>query len=941
MRFKKIMGLFLLINTLTVFADDSDYFKQIDNLYKEKNFKQALIESEKYLQKYPNSKYYTSMLDKIGKIYFLEKNYNKTIETFKKLYINESKKSLKDDYAYYLARAYAAQGEKEKYNFYLQNIDSKKKYEKTLYEVGLDLLAYDYNDEAVEIFEQIVNAKSTNYEEALLNLGIAYYNAKQYDKSFKILDEYSKKNSKDKTIVVDYLKGSSLYKRDKVEEAIPYFDKIVNSGAQGAYAKKAILTLVEIYANKKDEQKVNYYLQKIQGTEEYNTAMIMIGDLYVTKEKYEDALVSYKKSNDLSNPRLVYGEAYSLYKLERFNEALKKFESLKDTDYYNQSIYHIFAIDYKLKNYKKIIDNRDIIRRVVVTQTDTDNIIRIIANSAYQMGDYKLAKDYYGRLFAISSKVENLFRVILLDSQILDIDDLGNRYAQYKKLFPTDTEFKKDVYLYTGDAYFKSGHLERAEEIYKEYLDSYFNMEILSSLISTLLEQKKYDEMERYLSMVHEEDRLTYLRGISAIGLGKYDEAESYLQKAKTLAKDSNLESRIALNRVRNFFLSQKYNEAISVGENFIGKINVEKESAIYTELLDKIGLSYFRLEKYEEARRYYNKITEVEGYEVYGKYQIADSYYNQKDYNKAIQLYKNIFENYEDTFYAEQALYRYINILRQQNNKVEFEKEKNNFLNKYPNSSLKNSVLNLSANYYAETNDTEKAIQTLNEIKSSVGESEPQDNNNIRIVALKLKNKDYKDIEKYISEISDIEEKAYYSGEYYLAKKDDRAVKEYEKLLTSSKYKLYATRKLADYWYGKKDNAKAKKYYNDLLKQDKNSEEEYMVYRLGLIYEKENNLKEALVNYKKVYDKYKGKYEVDSLVRAADIYDKQENNAEAKKLFFRLYKVKNNKELHEYSLEKLIYYRLVEENMKEAKKYYEELKKSNPKKAEKFKDYM
>lgn len=59
------------------------------------------------------------------------------------------------------------------------------------------------------------------------------------------------------------------------------------------------------------------------------------------------------------------------------------------------------------------------------------------------------------------------------------------------------------------------------------------------------------------------------------------------------------------------------------------------------------------------------------------------------------------------------------------------------------------------------------------------------------------------------------------------------------------------------------------------------------------------------------------------------------------KNFFFRLYKVKNNKELHDYTLEKLIYYRLVEENMKEAKKYYEELKKSNPKKAEKFKDYM
>lgn len=943
MKIKKIVGLILLIKALTVLADDMDYFKKIDNLYKERNFSQALIESENYLQKYPNSKYYSSMLDKVGKIYFLNKNYEKTIEAFKKLYVNESKKSVKDEYAYYLARAYASLGEKEKYQFYLQSIDSKKIYNKTKYELGLDLLSNNYSSEAVEIFSDIVNQKSENYDEALLNLGIAYYNEKKYDKSFKILEEYTRKNADKNTIVIDYLKASSLYKNNKSDEASFYFDKIVNTGLNlnADYGRKAILSLIEIYANKKDEQKVNYYLQKIQGTDTYNTAMIMIGDLYVTKEKYEDALASYKKSNDLKNPRLIYGEAYSLYKLERYSEALRKFESLKNSDYYNQSIYHIFAINYKLKNFKQIIDNRDIIKNVVVTQTDTDNIIRIIANSAYQMGDYKLAKDYYGRLFAISAKKENLFRVILLDSQILDMEDLGNRFNQYKKLFSNDTEFRKDVYLYTGDAYFKSGNLERAEEIYREYLDSYFNLEVLSSLMSTLLEQKKYDEMDRYLSLVNEEDKNSYLKGIGLIGLGRYEEAESYLQKAKNTATDSSLDSRIEVNRVRNFFLWKKYEEAISNGELFLTKLDKEKEAAIYTELLDKIGLSYFRLGKYEEARSYYNKITEVNGYEVYGKYQIADSYYNQKDYETAKEKYRNIFENYDETFYGEQAYYRYINILKLQDKKDEFEREKNKFLNKYPESTLKNTILNLSASYYSEENNTEKAIEALNEIKNSSDETEPQDNNNIRIVNLKLKNKDYKDIEKYISEIEDVEDRAYYFSKYYALKKDNKAVKEYENLLNSSKYKIYANKSLADYWYDKKDNVKSKKYYTALLKLDKNTEEEYIAYRLALIYEKENNLKEALINYKKVYDKYKGKYEIDSLVKAADIYDRQENNTEAKKLFFRLYKVKGNKELHEYALEKLIYYRLLEENNTEAKRYFDELKKLNAKKAEKFEAYF
>src|SRR3712207_6924110 len=58
----------------------------------------------------------------------------------------------------------------------------------------------------------------------------------------------------------------------------------------------------------KDEAKVSFYLDKLNGTEEYNTAMIMIGDLYVTKENYQKAISYYNQSNNQNSPRLIYGE---------------------------------------------------------------------------------------------------------------------------------------------------------------------------------------------------------------------------------------------------------------------------------------------------------------------------------------------------------------------------------------------------------------------------------------------------------------------------------------------------------------------------------------------------------------------------------------------------------------------------------------------------------
>ena len=95
------------------------------------------------------------------------------------------------------------------------------------------------------------------------------------------------------------------------------------------------------------------YLAMLENTKEYGEAMRMIGDLYATRGEYEKAVSYYSKTNTPNDPKLMYGYGFSLYKLNRLKEAQKYFEGLRNTTYYNQSIYYIFAIDYKLKNYKK------------------------------------------------------------------------------------------------------------------------------------------------------------------------------------------------------------------------------------------------------------------------------------------------------------------------------------------------------------------------------------------------------------------------------------------------------------------------------------------------------------------------------------------------------------------------------------------------------------
>ena len=161
-----------------------------------------------------------------------------------------------------------------------------------------------------------------------------------------------------------------------------------------------------------------------------------------------------------------------------------------------------------------------------------------------------------------------------------------------------------------------------------------------------------------------------------------------------------------------------------------------------------------------------------MKGYEVYGKFQIADSYYNEQNYEKAGNLYKEVYNQFGETFYGEQAYYKYIMTLSLTGNTDAFEREKNNFMKVYPNSNLRGTITNLTTNMYIESGDTDKAIESLNNSSSNTDDVAVKETNTTKIITLKLQKKDYKDIEKYIAELPTEEERAYYQHNIMLLKK-------------------------------------------------------------------------------------------------------------------------------------------------------------------------
>ncbi len=935
-----IIALLFALGVSTL-ASERDDLAFVDELYKQKKFDMAIVESKSFLDKYPTSKYSKSIQDRIAKVYFLQGDYSNAIKYFKILLINNDlKEKDKNEIRYYLVRCYAGIGDKNSSEEYLKLIDTKNEYyEKAIYDTGTTYLSQENYPLAEESFQRIIALNGKYYNDAILSMSLLSYNKGDYNRSIAYLNQYAQLKDKKNIVFMNYLLGSSYYKLNQVDLATRYFEESVKESKDSTYGRKASLNLVEIYSNKGELEKAQGKIDILQNTPDYSEGMRILGDSYATKGDYQKAIECYNKSNDFSNPKLLYSYGFSLYKLDRLKEAQAYFESLKKSSYYNQAIYYIFAIDYKLGNYKKIINNRDEVKKLVVNQKDIESINVIIANSAYELGDYKLSKDYYGRNYTLKPNIESLYRIIVIDNKIDDLDDIKLRFSEYKNKFPSDTKYRKNIYLSVGELYYKKGMFDESANTYKEYLATNKDFDILDNLVTILLAQQKYSEMMTYLDGADSSLNSVYLRGIASMGMGKYQDASNYFTIVEQDTTTTPvLMEKIKFNKLRNAFLWEKYEDAIKYGEEYISQYPNGENRA---EVLDKTALSYFRMDNFEKSKEYYTQLQSIPNYNEYATFQIADSYYAQGKYDEALGKYQEVYTKYPDSKYGESANYWYLNSLINLKKYDEFEKAKEEFIKKYPNSEMKENIYILAGQLYERKGDKDSSLATYEKLYTTTKDSDIKEKTATKILDIQLATNKLDEAVKYISGIGNIEIKSYYNAQLYEKQgKKEEALKEYENLFAGSKYKDFAGINLGNYYFDKKDYAKAREYYSGVESLESTPYKDYALYQISNIDELEGKTESALRGFTKGYILYSGDYSNLSKLKAAQLDEKLGKEEDASKLYKELYSVEKF-QYRSFVLEKMIYYTLKSGNKIEAKKYYNELQKIDKPASEKYNQFF
>lgn len=927
-------------------ASEKEDIKFLDELFLQKKYSMALQESNNFITKYPRSRYIKNIRIRMGQVYYVEGRYQEAINTLngclKELKLTQSEMN---NIYLYLTKSYVGLKDFETATkaanlINKTTIEGKNDYEEALLALGKGYMDNKDYIRAQRELTSALNLQGRNYEDVVLNLALAAYNNSQYIKTIVYLDEYYRGGKVGTNQeLVDYLYGSSYYKTNESTKALNHFTKVKDSKSTSEYKTLSVLTMIEIYLKQGNSREAENILSTLSSEPKlYNTALKSFGDFYIVRGTNDKALEYYNKISN-KDTDVIYGIALSQYRLKDYKNSLENFRKLYTTKYKNESIYYQLSIEYLNKNYKWVLGNRNLVTGLNLKKEEEIAINNLIAASAFEEREFKVAEEYYRKNNNISPTKESLYRLIVALSRTKDRGVLNSAIAEFNTKYPGDQEYKKNITIISSDNLLSEGKGDAAINLYKDYLATNRDPDIVSNLIEVMIAQKKYNEVMQYLNMQDASLENTYQKGIATMGMGRYEEADMYFKQitSNQTSADKALYEKANYNVIKNYFLWERYEDSISSGEAYIAGDNI----FALEDVVDKVAISYFRLDNPEKAREYFEKLKLVSSLGDYAQFQIGETYYTEKKYKEAIEAYKISAEESKTAEYKEKGLYWQISSLYLLKDSANFEIKSKEFMSSYPNSRLKDNILLMEGELYGISGNNSNSLNTYEKLYTQTKDETLKEKSLMKVIELSQNTKNLQKELEWINKITNDEKKSYYMANHFQReKKIEEAKAEYEKLINTNSYKDYGSLGLGDYYYSNKDYETAKSYYNTILSLENSAYKDKALFGVANIEKETGLLNEAVRNYTKLYLLYPAsEFALESKIRSAEVYERLNSFTDAIAQYDELLKTESKNK--DYFLEKLIFLNLKIEKKENAKRYYEQLKRENANLSEKYKDFF
>jgi len=785
---------------------------------------------EKLIKKYPNVPFITDAYYLLGLIHLYLGEPEKAEKYFVKGCLQESNSPSKDYSCLAAAIMYLKSYRTEEAEEMLRKAELPK--EEALFWHGVILALMKKPSEAYQLIKEVdcENLDVNFVDYCRYMKGYLLFSRKKYKEALKVLEKVENSPYRKQVLL---LKGFSYLQLGDYEKARRYFETFLKEyGSVEKISDYAIygLGIIDI-----KEGKIKKALEKAGILEHREPSLaqnlyIKIAEELADRGDFETAFVILQKSAKAGNKYIDYLKkklAVLSYNSGKYQYAYLMLKEI-DTPLFN--LYTGFA----LLKLGRPVEAKKYFEKAVKTAEDPkvkETALKYLADVYFQLKEY----EKYLKTVKELKKYDPDYAADLLGWYFFVKKDYKKAYLAFK-----------DPYMKAVSA-FNANLLREAYELIKDRTDR--KSRFLLAYI--YLKTGKYAEAREVLKELAQEDdqigrEAGYLYAYSYFSEGDFQNAVEAFREYAEKYPDTSLGRQAILRMADAYYNLGDIDKAREIYHQFIQKYANTPEAidaAYQLTLLETKGSGGDVAQQIESFIKKYPNYPLVNLLKI----QLADYYLENKQYEKAEQIYREIME--KDVKESDYAHYRLGYLYYLKGNLKKAAEILEQYIRKYPNGEFSLTAKALLVKIYEKLGDTDRAIAVLKQLPDT-------DENRYRLAVLYFKKGDLQKAKEYFEDLyarfpsyrSDI---AYYLGKiHFLEGQYETALRYLEEALGGK-----------DYFHV------AESYY-----------------LIGLIYHKRGKLEEALNSYINVIYLYPEAKElvVKARLKAAEIMKKTGQKKEA-----------------------------------------------------------
>ena len=500
------------------------------------------------------------------------------------------------------------------------------------YRDGLELYDKGAFSAAQEKFKQVI--KFVDNEQDEVQISAEYLNALcalelfHKDAQFLLSQFAIKHPDSPKTKKVFFLLGNDFFRKKKYKKAIEWYEKVDKFDLSKDDKTEYFFKLGYSYFNKDEFAKSKqafYEIKDLKESDYYGPSQYYYSHLSYQDGNYQTALEGFKNIKDNPNfsPIVPYYISQILFKQKKYEEAIEYIPTALSGDNIKREaeIKGILGSSYfKTKKYKEAIPY--LTQYFAKTKKKSIDDYYQLGYSYYKVKDYKNAKKYLGRVASKKTKRAQVCNFLLAECYI-KTDNKQYAKAAFKRAY--ELGFDKKI---NEDALF--GYAKTTYELsYNPYDEA---TEIFHKFLTEFPSSTKKEQVYEYLLDVYTTTKNyeAALNSINRIQDKNYKIKEAY--------------QKLTFNRATELFYKKDYPNSLKYFKD-VSKYSINPEITSKSKFW--IAETYYKQKKYNKAITGYSQFKSLPGAvntELANlvDYNIGYAYFEQKDYEKSITAFRN-----------------------------------------------------------------------------------------------------------------------------------------------------------------------------------------------------------------------------------------------------------------------------------------------------------